>query len=276
MADSTPKEKINKRPSQLKLIMKKKIVKFLNGKFLNKHNFDIYRHRYVKKLDFRIAQIKALFNLPLKTQKKLLPFINQSKSQIYQDLFAIAETNCKKNGFFVEFGATNGIDISNTYLLERELNWKGILAEPAKKWHKNLKDNRKCTIETKCVWNKSDLEIEFYEGEVGELSTIGEFRYFDNHKRQNGETYKVKTISLFDLLKKHNAPNEIDYLSIDTEGSEYEILANFNFSTYNIKVITVEHNYTIMRERIYTLLTQNGYVRKYETLSLFDDWYVKQ
>ena len=77
-----------------------------------------------------------------------------------------------------------------------------------------------------------------------------------------------------DLLKKYDAPNEIDYISIDTEGSEYEILSKFDFAKYRFKVITCEHNFTPMRESIYKLLTTNGYRRKFFALSRFDDWYV--
>ena len=55
---------------------------------------------------------------------------------------------------------------------------------------------------------------------------------------------------------------EIDYLSIDTEGSEYEILAAFPFEDWDIRLITVEHNFTPMREDIRTLLERHGYVRQ--------------
>ena len=56
-----------------------------------------------------------------------------------QDIFVIAKTmNNDDNNFFIEFGATDGLINSNTYLLEKELNWNGILIEPAKIWHKNL------------------------------------------------------------------------------------------------------------------------------------------
>jgi hypothetical protein len=78
------------------------------------------------------------------------------------------------------------------------------------------------------------------------------------------------------MLKKYNAPKQIDYLSIDTEGSEFEILNSFNFDLYDIKIITCEHNYTPMRKKIYSLLTKNGYDRKYSEYSQFDDWYVKR
>ena len=89
------------------------------------------------------------------------------------------------------------------------------------------------------------------------------------------KTYDVKTISLLDLLKKYNAPKKIDYLSIDTEGSEYEILKNFDFGEYDISIITCEHNKTEMRDKVFRLLSQKGYTRKYSDISLWDDWYVK-
>ena len=83
--------------------------------------------------------------------------------------------------------------------------------------------------------------------------------------------YSVDSISLNDLLKKHDAPKNIDYLSVDTEGSVYEILSHFDFDAYNIKVITVEHDYSPTRQKIYKLMTQKGYQRKYLGFSKWDD-----
>ena len=91
---------------------------------------------------------------------------------------------------------------------------------------------------------------------------------------KKGKKYKVKTITLLDLLDVHNAPKFIDYLSIDTEGSEYDILNAFDFQKYKFNVITCEHNFTPMREKIYDLLMKNGYKRKFTNISRVDDWYV--
>lgn len=184
--------------------------------------------------------------------------------------------NFKRDGYFVEFGATNGIDLSNTFLLENEFGWKGILAEPCVTWHRELKKNRSCIIETACVWRDSNSTLAFNATNLGEYSTIDSFSSGDCHaqRRQGGEKYTVETISLSDLLDKYQAPKIIDYLSIDTEGSEYEILRNFDFRKYKFRVITCEHNYTPQRDLLLTLLTENGYMRKYEGLSDFDDWYV--
>lgn len=199
-----------------------------------------------------------------------------SKSQLKQDLFVLCETDFKRNGFFVEFGATNGIDLSNTYLLEKEFGWQGILAEPGRNWHEALFKNRSCEIETKCIYSSTGRNILFHEVDMPELSTISEYSSQDYHSqfRRNTKEYRVKTLSLNDLLTIHQAPIEIDYISLDTEGSEYEILKGFDFSKYKIKVLTIEHNYTASRELIYELMISNGYHRVFQNYSMFDDWYV--
>jgi FkbM family methyltransferase len=204
--------------------------------------------------------------------------LGKSKAQLGQDLFALSESNLKRNGFFVEFGATDGVERSNTLLLEKEFGWNGILAEPARYWHSALKNNRNCHIETRCVWSSSGSVLSFSEAERAELSTVSAFQSSDLHKksRERSQTYNVETISLLDLLKNYNAPQAIDYLSIDTEGSEFEILSAFDFEKYQFGFISCEHNFTPAREQILQLLTSHGYRRKYEDMSIFDDWYVRE
>ena len=77
------------------------------------------------------------------------------------------------------------------------------------------------------------------------------------------------------LLIQNCAPSFIDYLSIDTEGSEFDILSTVDFNKFSFGIITVEHNFSANREKIYRLLTENGYRREFEVISNFDDWYVK-
>jgi FkbM family methyltransferase len=202
--------------------------------------------------------------------------LKKSKSQIRQDLFVLSELNYKRNGFFVEFGATNGIDLSNTYLLETDYEWNGILAEPARLWHNDLDRNRKAIIDKRCVWKRSGETLIFNETSYAELSTIDSLSASDCHakSRESGKKYPVQTISLSDLLTEHKAPKEIDYLSIDTEGSEFDILENFDFQEYKFKVITCEHNFSPMREKLDALFQKNGYHKKYGHLSLGEDWWV--
>lgn len=201
-----------------------------------------------------------------------------SRSQIFQDLFVQFVLKNKRNGFFVEFGATNGIDLSNSYALETKFGWSGILAEPARIWHDALKRNRTAKIDVRCVWSRTGDRIEFNEAPLAEFSTVGEYSNRDLHAkiRANGRKYSVDSVSLSDLLAVHSAPGTIEYLSIDTEGSEFSILSNFDFNT-SINVISVEHNYhRENREGINRLLTNRGYERVFERFSDWDDWYVQK
>jgi len=198
-----------------------------------------------------------------------------SKSQLQQDLLALYLFGSEP-GFFVEFGATDGLLRSNTYILEKDFGWGGLLVEPAKSWHVALKANRSCKIDLNCVAGVSGEQLKFFESRGGEYSTLDKFRYLDSHAvdRKVGETYTVKTISLSDLLDSYNAPKYIEYISIDTEGSEFEILSSFDFDAYRFGLITVEHNFTSNRESINELLIMNGYTRILEEVSQFDDWYI--
>jgi FkbM family methyltransferase len=208
----------------------------------------------------------------------LLPLVRKSKSQLRQDLFVLSESNFKTDGYFVEFGATNGHLLSNTFLLEHKFSWQGILAEPAKVWHSELHANRpKSHIEKLCVWSNSSSILEFHETADPELSTLDFFGSVDppETKLRIVNRYSVETISLLDLLRKYNAPKHIDYLSLDTEGSEFEILNSFDFTEYSFGIITCEHNYKENRTRVHDLLCRNGYVQRCEKLSQFDDWYTK-
>lgn len=221
-------------------------------------------------------QLLFLSSLPPYQLRPALENLPKSNSQIFQDIFALAFSDFKRGGFFLEFGATDGVKLSNTYLLEKEFGWTGILAEPGKVWHSSLRDNRTSIIDTRCVWRSSNETLEFVE--AGQLSTIRSFSALTGYARHREDkpVYSVSTVSLVDLLSDHNAPTDIDYLSIDTEGSEFEILQNFDFSKYRIRVITCEHNYQPNREAIYDLLSNNGFHRVLENISGWDDWYVHE
>jgi FkbM family methyltransferase len=222
--------------------------------------------------------LELLLAMPNDQASQLVKYLRNSKSQLRQDLFVLAQLKFKRNGFFVEFGATNGVNLSNTHLLEKEFDWNGILAEPAQCWHKELQVNRGVNIETHCVWRDSKSTLTFNEADMPELSTISAFSGADLHKkaRKQGRTYEVKTISLNDLLRKHGAPDHMDYLSIDTEGSEFEILNSLDYNKYTFQIITCEHNFSPMRQQIFDLLSKNGYARRFQELSKFDDWYIKE
>ena len=199
------------------------------------------------------ADLEFLRAMPKESVYDAVQNLPHSRSQVRQDLFVLSELEFKTDGFFVEFGATNGVDLSNTYLLEERFGWNGILAEPATVWHDSLAANRSCRIVTDCVWPRTGEIVSFNQTEPPELSTVDRFTTRDHWAdlQKRGNVYDVPTVSLMDLLSRNGAPRTVDYLSIDTEGSEFEILSTFDFDTYRFSVITCEHNFTPSRSRIH-------------------------
>ena len=185
-----------------------------------------------------------------------------------------------KNGFFVEFGACDGLTMSNTKLLEETYGWSGVLAEPNPIWRDSLFANRSCAISTDCVSSRTGETIDFISTEKNpELSRIAEIVPEDVHERegnrQESTHIPVTTISLNHLLIQYTAPQIVDYLSIDTEGSEFEILRATDLDHWKFRFITVEHaGEQEKRSKIHSLLTSKGYERWRSDLSRWDDWYV--
>lgn len=200
-----------------------------------------------------------------------------SKSQFLQDLWVSYELRGRRNGFFVEFGGADGVKFSNSWYLETELGWSGIVAEPARVWHPAIRNNRACFVDDRCVWTKSGERLVFNQPAIAAHATIDAYSDSDSlgHTRKDGQRYEVETISLVDLLRHWNAPRRIDYLSIDTEGSELDILQAFDWDAWEIRLITVEHNHSDKRQPLFDFLSSKGYRRKFEALSNVDDWYVR-
>ncbi len=217
-------------------------------------------------------------NNPNESVDNFINILEFSKSQIGQDIFVVSQLGLRP-GFFVEFGAADGITLSNTHLLESKLGWQGILAEPARCDADNLAKNRTAKIDYRCVWKESGHKLKFVEAKYSALSTLALYSNDDFHAKQREapeDTYDVETVSLTDLLDQHNAPRDIDYLSIDTEGSELDIISTFDFKKYNISIITCEHNYTESRQKIRQTLKKNGYCHVLEGFSEVDDWFVRR
>jgi FkbM family methyltransferase len=201
-----------------------------------------------------------------------------SPSQLSQDLFALYFSKIKKDGIYIEIGSCDGIRFSNSLKLE-QLGWNGIICEPSPYWHKRMKD-RKCVISKKAVFSKSGLKLKFEDVEKNpELSGLSiNFEKDSNSElRKNTSIKEVETITLNDLIED-NLPNKnIDYISIDTEGSEFEIIKNFNFNRHKVEIFTIEHNFIEKkRNDIFKLLTTNNYIRIFQNLSKWDDWYIKK
>lgn len=200
------------------------------------------------------------------------------ESQLGQDCIVDTIFNQKKAGVFVEIGVGSGKNISNTYFLEKYRNWTGVLCEPSKKFHDSITKTRKAILVKDAIYDKSGLEINFNEV-VGneELSTLSNYKPSDSHNRTAVKVYLVKTISFNDLYKKYLEKKKIDYLSVDTEGSELIILGAIDFNKIDISVISVEHNYDKNKlDEISSLLDRFGYIEILPGVFEFDAIFVKR
>tara|TARA_X000001036_G_scaffold330133_1_gene308820 strand:+ start:454 stop:1281 length:828 start_codon:yes stop_codon:yes gene_type:complete len=221
----------------------------------------------------------------LKKFIKSFDSLKNIKSQLYQDVFASFIIGNKFEKTFLEFGATDGLELSNSYMLENSDSWKGVLSEPSPQWHELLKKNRKNTkIITKCIWSESGKKLDFFMSDVGVLSTINEFLESDKssmpgntlERKKSGKVISVETISLNDVIKEYFNNVSPSYISIDTEGSEYEILKSFSLDVYRPKVFTIEHNFTDYQNKIDQLMNSQNYTRIFRDLTAFDAWYISK
>lgn len=230
-------------------------------------------HKRLQRAKWKIRILEKKIDMMLAASCPDIPaekLIGMSKSKDGQDLFVAVRSGFKRSGFFVEFGGADGIVGSNTYMLEKCLGWQGVLAEPARFWHAKLRQNRTCHISESCVWKASGERITFSEHAGNpELSTIASFS-----RGSEGATYDVETVSLSDLLDSFDAPEFIDYMSIDTEGTEFEILASLDWTERRFGIVTCEHNHKPYKADIRKLMESHGYVRVMEEFSRNEDWFV--
>ena len=160
-----------------------------------------------------------------------------------QDRWVIKKVfNGKRNGYFVEAGAGGQ---SNTYALETQFGWTGLGVEPHPRRYLDIKDKRSCVLENVCLTDV-ESEVEFLinhaaPGTSGIQGVIGDgIRNLAYHDNGATETVRLKGYPLVDLLRKHGAPKQIDYLSLDVEGAEWLILKNFPFDEYSFRCMTIE------------------------------------
>jgi len=152
----------------------------------------------------------------------------------------------KKKGFFIEIGAYDGISGSNCYHFERFLDWDGIAIEPSNIQFEKLKKNRKCKVLNNAISDEVK-EVEFIEVTEGltQMSGINDssfernLKIISNNQASKTDSIKLKTITFDEIVPKNK---DIDYLSIDIEGGEMNLLKSIDFKTNSIKVISVENN----------------------------------
>lgn len=160
------------------------------------------------------------------------------------------------NGFFVELGANDGIKESNTYYFEKNLNWKGILIEPSIENYEKCKKNRSKEnffFNNACV--SFDYKKQYVDLFFSDLMTIPLDLETDNpiepsehakigqqylNRSQSVKKIKSEASTLNNILNLSKSPKLIDFLSLDVEGAEIEVLKGIDHNKYRFKYILVE------------------------------------
>jgi hypothetical protein len=190
-------------------------------------------------------------------------------SQYGQDLFVLDLLDGLRGGFFLDSGASDGVDVSNTFLLEASFGWSGVCVEPNGSFFAALKRNRRCYAVNCCLFDEGG-SVEFLEASsMGGILTEyhpSVLQFIESTGRLPRDhaglikTVKKPAHTVGSVLRECHAPPVIDYWSLDTEGSELAILKNFPFGEYSFRVLTVEHNFLPVRSAIRTFLEVRGYI----------------
>ncbi|MFI8519934.1 FkbM family methyltransferase [Streptomyces sp. NPDC085481] len=188
-------------------------------------------------------------------------------SQYGQDLFVVRALNGLRGGFFLDSGASDGVDASNTHLLETSYDWSGICVEPNPRFFTELVRNRRCHSVNCCLYDRAG-EVDFVEaGTVGGILDEYHPVLLDCARRLLGTvpdrpppTVRRPARTIRSVLREFGAPSVLDYWSLDTEGSELALLRSFPFDEYDVRVLTVEHNWLPARSAVRDFLEGQGYL----------------
>ena len=199
--------------------------------------------------------------------------VSNSASQLGQEFLPFLYGH--KLGFFCEVGANDGLTFSNTFFLE-SMGWNGVLIEPDPRNLEPLIESRSASILPFCATNDDDIEIAF---NLARDTLYSEGSHLELQKESHcaKDVVHVLGFTLVTMLEKVNAPKFIDFMSIDTEGNEFEVLLGMDFNQYQVAILCVEYNYDYEKiKKIRSFLHPYGYRQVLKVASQFDAWFIRR
>jgi FkbM family methyltransferase len=184
-----------------------------------------------------------------------------------------------KNGVFMDVGSNDGITINNTLYFELVNKWTGINVEPIKEVYDKLVVNRPTCINLNCAVSDVDGKAEFlcntgYTEMISGLKDKFDPRHLHRLTLENLQygsnttTVEVETRRIESICDEHNI-SHINYLSIDVEGAEFEVIKSINFDKVFIDVIEFEDNYSDVSPPIIEYLSERGYLLFHKSMDIF-------
>ena len=191
-------------------------------------------------------------------------------SQFRQDIFLRYLLFPDKNdGVFLDVGGNHPITINNTYYFEK-IGWTGLAFEPTRK-NNSLWPEKRSTPCLPVALGQQEAWLEFVEYEDDTMSGLKDNVHFEGKVK---DTYQVKVRLLKDVLKEHDI-KKVDFMSLDVEGGELDVLKGIDFEAVDINCILIENDKSGKKERkIRNFLRNHGYYL-YARL-LIDDVWVKR
>ncbi len=196
---------------------------------------------------------------------------NRSYSQAAQDTWVLRCLDFKRGGFYVDCGAYDGLEHSNSALLDFEYGWTGLCVEANQDYARACAQNRP---------NARVLNLAVSDSE-------GTIHFRNQLPSLDSSAPVVRCAPLQTILEECNAPSVIDYLSLDVEGFEAKVLRSFDFDRYQINLMTVEHNLYVdgpaFKQEIADILLRKGFIRCVENAicldavyagSAYEDWWI--
>ena len=184
-----------------------------------------------------------------------------------------------KNGFFLDVGAHDGVSINNTLYFEKYNNWTGINIEPIKKVYDNLLINRPNNININCAVSNNDGKTEFlcntgYTEMISGIKNTFDPRHFERLQKENNKMGSITDVIIVNTKKIETICDEykishINYLSIDVEGAEFEVIKSINFDKVFIDIIGFENNYDDIGFPIVNFLKDKNFIMFHKSLDIF-------
>jgi FkbM family methyltransferase len=190
-----------------------------------------------------------------------------SYSQTGEDLILDFFLKGKKTGFYLDVGAYHPVNLSNTYRFYKR-GWSGINIEPNHNKFDLFRKQRTRDINLNVGIGPSETSATFFIFDADTLSTFSK-EAMENYKKIGHnvtETNEIELMPLKNIIEKYAQNKKIDFLSVDTEGYDLEVLKTNDWNLYRPSFIileTVEYSKRILGKKLnatYDLFMNNiGY-----------------
>jgi len=252
------------------------MTRMLRG--LSRITMAIFLKPQLNKFKLRAISGYLIFLRAIKLKNKYLEFLvflmnyrDKSYSQFRQDLFVLFISKNWAQKTFMEIGVGDGIEIYNTYLLESENGWEGVLVEPNREFVDSIRKMRSAKLIEAAITTSDVGEVEFYIGKRGVFASL-----LPTGDTKEQSSYRVKSMPVSKVFGGYER-DSLTFLSLDIEGNEDQIIIELMKMNCRPFVIIVEHNYDLVKSnKIKQTLIRSDYRLLCQSISEVDYWFVRE